>query len=272
MVENYNYVQGRRHTEIDLGGIAYADTIGYVLTSIMGSCVTANGSAPYSHDITLLNATSGDAQPGSLTITDYYAAGVRYYPGAQFHDMTLTFNADGQLEYTAKATGFPSVDTTAPTPSFSDVTATPVWTGTVSVGGSPIAYTQTGTITLTRKIDPIFGISNTQAPYQVFVGALNATGKLTFVMENDDQLLNFLNNTQPTLEVTFAQGSGATATSIAFYLSKGAYTTGAIERSQDHVQVTVDISSLGTTANAGSTGGYSPIAWNLQNAVVSGTY
>ena len=272
MVENYNYIQGRRHTEIDLGGIAYADTIGYILNSVMGSCATSGASAPYSHVISLKNATSGDAQPGSLTLTDYYSANTRYYPGAQFHDFTLTFNADGQLEYTAKATAFPSQTTTTPTPSFTTVTATPVWTGTVSIGGSSVAYTQNGTLTLTRKIDPIFGISNTQAPYQVFVGALNVTGKLTFVMEDDTQLTNFLSNTQPALVFTFAQGSGATATSISFTVTKGAYTTGAIERTADHVQVTVDITAIANTTDAGATAGYAPIKFTLQNAVTSGTY
>ena len=36
MVENYNYVQGRRHTEIDFGGPVFADTIGYWLAGVLG--------------------------------------------------------------------------------------------------------------------------------------------------------------------------------------------------------------------------------------------
>ena len=269
MVQTYGYIQGRRHTEIDLGGLAYADTIGWILQSVLGADNVTGSTAPYTHAISLKNATSGDAQPDSLTITDYYAAGTRYYPGCQFHDFTLTFNADGQLEYTTKATGFPSTTTSAPTPSFSTVTATPVWTGTVTIAGSAKAYTQSGTLTMSRKIDPIFGISNTQAPYQVFVGALQVTGKLTFVMENDDELTRFLTNTQPSLVFNFSQGSSTTATEIQFTVSKGAYTTGAIERTQDHVQVTVDITAIANTSDAGASSGYAPIKWELKNAVAS---
>ena len=104
------------------------------------------------------------------------------------------------------------------------------------------------------------------------VGALDTTGTITFVMENDDELNRFLNNTQPALTFTFAQGSGATATSIAFTITKGAYTTGVIDRSPDHVQIQVDISAIANTTDAGTSGGYAPIKWTLQNAVTSGTY
>jgi hypothetical protein len=40
MAENYTYIQGRRHTEIDLGGPVFADTVGYWLGGILGSVTT----------------------------------------------------------------------------------------------------------------------------------------------------------------------------------------------------------------------------------------
>jgi hypothetical protein len=220
----------------------------------------------------LKNATSGDAQPTSLTLEDYYVSGNRFYPGCKVTDFTLTFNSDGMLEYTTKLMGHPSSTTAAATPSFSAVTPTPVWRGAVSVGGSTIGYTTAASVTMTRKAEAIFGINTDQGPYEVFVGALDATGNMTFVMENDDQLTNFLSNTQPALTCTFAQGTGASATSIAFTITKGAYTTAAIDRSGDHVSITVDIAAIANTTDAGATLGYAPIKWTLQNAVTSGTY
>ena len=274
MVENYNYVQGRRHTEIDFAGPVFADTIGYFVAGIMGDVTTTGASAPYTHTIALKNAvgTSGDAQPKALTITDYYAAGVRQFPGCQVHDLEFTFNADGMLEYTSKVTGYPSATTTAPTPSFSTVVPTQVWTGTVTVGGTTISNAVTGTLKLERKVDPIFGIANTQAPYSVFLGALTVTGQVTFVMEDDTQLTNFLSNTQPALTFTWATGSGSTATQFAVTASKSAYTAAVVDRSKDYVEVTVDFNSLGNTTNAGATAGYSPVKFTLQNAKASGTY
>lgn len=274
MAENYNYIQGRRHTEIDVAGPVFADTFGYWLGGIMGSVETSGVSAPYTHAITLKNATGigADAQPTSFTLEDFYVAQNRFYPGCKVTDLTFTFNADGMLEYTTKLMGHPSTTTSVAAPTFSDVVPTPVWRGTVSIGGSPIGYTTAGSVTMTRKAEAIFGINTEQGPYEVFVGALDATGQLTFVMENDAQLTEFLNNTQPALEFTWAQGTGATATSITCYIDKGAYTTGVIDRGADHVAISVDISTIATTGNAGATGGYSPIAWELQNAVVADTY
>ena len=272
MAENYNYIQGRRHTEIDVAGPAFADTVGWWLGSIMGSVATVGASAPYTHTISLKNATTGDAQPTSLTLEDYYVSGNRYYPGCKVTNFSLTFNSDGMLEYTTKLMGHPSETTAAATPSFSAVVPTPVWRGTVSIGGTTIGYTTAASVTMTRKAEAIFGINADQGPYEVFVGALDATGNMTFVMENDDVLTNFLNNTQPALTCTFAQGTGATATSIAFTITKGAYTTAAIDRSGDHVAITVDIAAIANTTDAGSTLGYAPLKWTLQNAVTSGTY
>jgi len=274
MVENYNYVQGRRHTEIDFGGPVFADTIGYWLASILGDVTTTGSTAPYTHAIALKNSVgaSGDAQPKALTITDYYSANTRQFPGCQTNDFELTFNADGMLEYTAKVTGYPSATTTAPAPSFSTVLPTQVWTGAVTVGGTTVSNSTTGSLKLTRKVDPIFGVANTQAPYSVFVGSLEVTGKITFVMENDTQLTNFLSNTQPALTFNWSTGAGATATQVAFTASKSAYTTGVVLRDKDYVEVTVEFNGLGNTTDVGTTSGYSPVKFTLQNAKPSGTY
>jgi len=197
---------------------------------------------------------------------------VRQYPGVQFTDFSLKFNADGMLEYDAKTTGFQSATTTAPVPTFSTVLPTPVWAGTVSIGGSAVSNTVSGNIDMKRPVTPIFGISNTQNPYAVFVGALETTGKFTFVMENDTELTRFLTNTQPAIVLNWAQGAGATATQIQATITKGAYTAAVIERGQDYVQVTVDLNAQGNTTDAGVSGGFSNIKWVLQNAKASGTY
>lgn len=274
LVENYNYIQGRTRSTFDFGGSVFPDTIGYALAGIMGSVATTGASAPFTHTISLLNASAvgADAQPISYTLTDFYAANVREYAGMQFHDFSLKFNADGMLEYDAKATGYASAVASTPTPSFSTVLPTPVWQGTVSIGGSPVAYSMEGTIDLKRPVTPIYGISQTQNPYSVFVGALETTGKITFVMENDTELTRFLTNTQPAIVLNWAYGAGASAVQVQATLTKGAYTAAVIERGQDFVTVAVDINAQGNTTDAGSSGGYGNIKWVLQNAKTSGTY
>lgn len=273
-VLNYNYIPGRTRSTVDYGGAVFADTVGYAIAGLLGSVATTGASAPYTHTISLFNSLTSnvDVQPISYTLTDFYAVDVRSYPGCQFSDFSLKFNADGMLEYDTKTTGYASELVSDPTPTFSTVLPTPVWRGTVSIGGSAVTTAMSGNIDMKRPATPIYGISNTQDPYQVFLGPLEVTGKITFVMENDSQLLNFLNNSQPAIVLNWAYGAGASAVQIQATITKGAYTAGVIERGEDFVQVTIDLNGQSNTTDAGSTGGYSPIKWVLQNAKASGTY
>jgi hypothetical protein len=217
-------------------------------------------------------ATGADAQPTSFTLTDYYAANVRSYAGCQISEFGLSFSAEGLLEYDAKATGFHSTTVSTPSPSFSTVLPTPVWQATVTIAGSSVANAVEGSLTMTRPVTPIYGLSNTQDPYQIFVGALEVKGSFKFVMENDAELTRFLTNTQPSIALDWSNGSGSTATQIAVTLTKGAYTAATIERGKDYVEVNVTVEGIANTTDAGSTGGYAPIKWTLKNALTSGTY
>lgn len=274
MVVNYNYLQGRTRSTFDYSSAAFADTIGYAIAGVMGSVATTGASAPYTHTISLKNdfTENADAQPLSYTLTDFYAVNTRSYPGCQFSDFSLKFNADGLLEYDAKATGWQSSDVTVPTPTFSTLLPTQVWRGTVSIGGSPVSNSMSGNIDMKRSVTPIYGISATQNPYQVFLGPLEVTGKITFIMEADTELTRFLSNTQPAIVLNWSYGAGASAVQIQATITKGAYTAAVIERGQDFVQVSIDLNAQGNTTDAGSTGGSAPIKWVLQNAKASGTY
>ena len=273
-VKNYNYIPGRTYSTIDFGGSVFADTVGYGIAGLLGDVATTGASAPFTHTISLENSSvaAADAQPISYTFTDFYAAAVRTYSGIQIHDFTLKFNADGMLEYDAKGTGFASAAAATPTPSFSTILPTPVWRGSVSIASTTITNSISGEISMKRPVTPIFGISTSQNPYNVFVGPLEVTGKLDFVMENDTELTRFLTNTQPAIVLNWAYGTAAAAVQIQATLTKGAYTATAIDRGGDFVKISCDINGQGNTTDAGATLGYSPIKWVLQNAKASGTY
>jgi hypothetical protein len=273
-VVNYNYIPGRKRSTFDFGGAVFADAIGYPLAGILGAVATTGASAPFTHTISLENSLTSnvDVQPTSYTLTDFYAANVRRFPGCQFSDFSLKFNADGMLEYDAKTTGWSSSTTTDPTPTFSTVLPTPVWQGTVSIGGSSVSTAMEGSIEMKRAVTPIYGISQTQDPYQVFLGGLEVTGTIKFVMETDAELTRYITNTQPAIILNWAYGAGAAAIQIQATLTKGAYTAAAISRGDDFVSITINLNAQSNTTDAGASGGYAPIKWVLQNAKASGTY
>jgi hypothetical protein len=274
LIKNYNYIPGRSNSTFDFGGPVFADTFGYSLGGLLGSVTTTGASAPYTHAISIKNATAvgADAQPTSFTLTDFYAANVRAYAGIQIHDLSLKFTSDGLLDYDAKGTGWLSQSASTPTPSFSAVLPIPTWIGTVSIGGTTVSNSVDGSIDMTRPVTPIFGIQNTQNPYQVFLGALETKGTIRFVMENNDELTRYLTNTQPAIVINWAQGAGATATQIQATITKGAYVAAMIDRSKDYVEIEINLNAQGNTTDTGSTGGFGNIKWQLQNAKPSGTY
>lgn len=274
LVKNYNYIPGRTRSTFDYSGAAFPDMIGFPIAGVLGSVATSGASAPFTHTISLLNsAVSGaDAQPISYTLTDFSGVDVRAYSGIQFSDFSLKFNADGLLEYDAKGMGWLSATASTPTPSFTTILPQPVWTGTVSISGSPITTAMSGNIDMKRPATPIYGIANTQNPYQVFLGALETTGKITFVMTNNTQLVNYLTNVQPPLVLTWTSGASAALVQIKATITKGAYTAAANDRSKDFVDITVDINAQGNTTDVGSSGGFGNIVWELKNAEASGTY
>lgn len=273
-VTNYAYVPGRTSSTVDFSSSVFADSVGYALAGVMGSVATTGASAPYTHTISLKNATAtgSDAQPISYTLTDYYVAGVRAFPGCQFSDFSLKFTADGLLTYDTKATGWLSSTASTPTPTFSTVLPTQVWQGAVTIGGSTITNAMSGSIDMKRNVTPVYGISSTQNPYSVFLGPLEVTGKITFVMEADTELTRYLTNTQPAIVLNWTYGTGAALVQIQCTLTKGAYVAAAVDRGDDMVQINVDINAMGNTTDAGSTGGYAPIKWVLQNAKAASTY
>ena len=274
LAKTYNYIQGRTRSTFDFGGPVFPDTIPWAIAGLFGSVATTGASAPYTHTVSLKNASStgADAQPTSFTLTDFYAADVRAYAGAQIHEVSLSFNSEGMLEYDAKATGWQSASASTPTPTFSTVLPTPVWQGTVTIGGSSVSNAVEGSLNMTRPVAPIYGISNTQNPFQIFLGALEVTGSFKFVMEANTELTRFLTNTQPAIVLNWANGAGASATQMQATITKGAYTAAVIDRGSDFVQIDVNLTGIANTTDAGSTGGYAPIKWVFQNAIASGIY
>lgn len=273
MVNAYNWVAGRKYSTVEFGGPVFQDTFGWVLAGLLGEDTVTGAANPYTHTIALENNTAAgaDAQPTSYSILDFNGTNARVYAGCQFSDVTLNFSADGLLEYDAKATGWASSTTTVPTTAFTTVTPMPVWRATVSIGGSTVAYTTEGSLTMSRPATPIFGINNTQDPYQVFVGALDVKGQFKFAMNDDTEVTRFLNQTSANLPAIVLNWSDGANIQVQATLTKGAYTTSVVDRGKDYVEVAVDVQGIANSTDAGTVG-QAPIKWVLKNALPSGTY
>lgn len=270
MVETYGTVQGNIHAEFEFGGDVFPDTIGYAVAGVLGDYAITGASAPYTHTVSTLN--SGNGQATSFTLTDYNSYNARQFAGCQFGSVDFKFNADGLLDYTAMAQGFASVTATVPSPSYSAVTNVPVWTGVTTLAGSVTAKLAEGTINITRPLTPIYTVDGSQAPYQIFQGAVSVDGTLKLIFEDDTDLTRYLTNTQPSLDITFTQGTGATQTVVQFTMTKCAFQVAKVDRGQDYVTLDVTYKAIANTTDVGASAGYSPIKVVLKNAKATAVY
>ncbi len=275
MTEQYNIIQGKIHSEIDVTGDVFPDTIGYMYAGVLGDVVTTASAAPYTHTMALLNSQATNGQPPTFTLSDYYSLGsssTRQYAGCQWASIDTKFSADAMLTYTARAMGYQSATAANPVAAFSSVSPVPSWVGAVTLAGSVTAVMAEGNINISRPVTPIMTVDNTQRPYQLFAGPVMVDGSLLLVLESDAQLAYYLNNTQPSLVINFTEGAGANLRQVQFTMTKCGFRVAKIQRSKDYIELAVDYQAQANTTDVGATGGFSPVKVVLQNAKASGTY
>jgi hypothetical protein len=267
----YNLVQGPAHSEFSVAGDVFADTIGYAIGGVLGA-TDFTGGTPNTHAFSAKN--TGDTQPTGFTLYDFDAATTRAYSSSRFSEVAFTFNSEGLLTWSAKATGMASGIVATPTSSFSTVAPLATWIGAVTIGGTSVTTLISGDLAIKRPVNAIQTLDTTQHPYKIWSSApVTVDGKLTFVMEDETELLRMINNTQPSLDILFSTGTGASQQVVQFHCTKAAYRTAKINRGQDYVQVDITYSGLATTTDATTTGtGFSPVKVTLKNTKATGTY
>jgi hypothetical protein len=235
---------------------------------------------PYSSQFSVLNSTNG--QPSTLTITDYQgpttSTGTRAYAGCCLSELNIKGTVESSaIEYDGKGMGWPSASAAAFTSAPSSITPQAAWeaqvglTGTVS--GAPILTVTDFELNIKRELQPYYTAQNSQNPYTIFRGKLTAAGKLTFVVNNETALTYLNSNTQPQLQIIVSNGlSSSSLLSLQIDILKAAYTTSKIDRGKAAVGYDVEFDAIANTTNAGGSGGFSPVAVTVQNAITPGTF
>jgi hypothetical protein len=355
MTEPHNRVQGVVHSEWDMSGPAYMDTLPYLLSNIFGDVVysgtytgsgtttlstgTAPGAvsvatvatipsgtwiqidtgtssetrlttgvsgvgpftltftgglnlahlaaavvkpitAPYSEAFAVNN--TGNAQPSTLTITDYQGptptTGTRAYAGCCLSELNLTGNPESStIMYTAKGLGWLSASAAAFVSAPSNKLPQPAWETQLglagTVGSAPVKTINDYAINIKRELKPYFTAQNSQNPWTIFRGKLTVTGKLNFVAADETPLTYQNSNTQPQLQIIVSNGLLTSNTlAVQFDIQNAAWTTSKISRGNPAVEYAVEFAAIATTTNAGWTGGYSPITVTTSNAVLPLTF
>lgn len=282
MVELYGKQQGVLKSDFSLSGPFFGDSIGYLLSNILGDLTVTGASPPYTNVWSTLNTGAG--QPVNNTFSHFQgpaaSSGTRQYPGSCLDELTLKWNAESQLvTYDAKGTSWPSVVAGAtPTATFTAVTPIASWRSTLGIGGPATGGTQVKTVTegevsIKRKLLPVYTGQGSQNPYIIQRGTVTVTGKLVFIAADETPLTTMLANTQPQFQWVLDNGvAGAGQVKMTVDCASAAYVTSKYDAGKEAVMYQVDWEAVANTTNAGASAGYSPLKVTVLNAVATGTY
>lgn len=247
--------------------------------------------APFNSKFSVYNG--GNGQPVTHTLTHFQGTptgtGARVFPSACLSDLTLKWNAETALfTYEAKGSSWPSAIAGA-TPTAAPSTVPPIasWRTIMGVagpatGGTLVAVATDGEIAIKRKLDPMYTGQNSQAPLIIQRGEVDVTGKAKFIAVTnsfttsasaEQAYLYMLNNTQPQMQLVIDNG-GAGAADIKHTINhtSAAFTAAKFDGGKDAIMWDVEFQGIPTATDAGISGGISPIAYTVANAVPPQSY
>jgi hypothetical protein len=201
----FDLLPGPGEGNFQWAGNVYADTIIGLLSPMIGADVIG-GANPYTHTF------ASSKTPNSLSVEWGNANQAYLMLGARPSQMTLSFNGrDGALTYTVQGMG--KIGTTLSQTTFvaETVSALTGWQGSITVAGSGVtAPFMEGTITFTRGLKVIHGLTATQDVANIYALPLQIQAQLTFDW-NDTVVYNYFSTsaavTKNAVVITFTQSS-----------------------------------------------------------------
>lgn len=247
--------------------------------------------APFNSKFSVYNG--GNGQPVTHTLTHFQGTptgtGARVLPSACLSSLTLKWNAETALfTYEAKGSSWPSqIAGTPPVAAPSTVPPIASWRAIMGVagpasGGTQVLVATDGEIAIKRKLSPLFTGQNSQAPLIIQRGEVDVTGKANFIAVTssfttsasaEQSYLYMLNNTQPQMQLVLDNGvAGAGNIKHTINHQSAAFTAAKLDGGKDAIMYACEFQGIPTATDAGGSGGISPIAYTLANAVPPQTY
>ncbi|MEZ0066678.1 hypothetical protein ABIA32_002690 [Streptacidiphilus sp. MAP12-20] len=239
----------------------------------------ATGAGPYTSNVTtvlgrtgvnrvgLLNAhTSGDPvltttlhtfkQNPAIALPTYsftYFDTVGYISCSygRFSDLQIKIDPKGAISFSSKAMSFPSVPASLVAPAFSPYDPLMGWSWNMTSGGASSTRGLSYDATIKRAVEAIQASDGTQAPREVFAGAIEYSGTLKAIYENGLDLNLYLQNTQLPFIVSAQQPVVRGGQSLTVTSSKSAFTKGKRDLSQPYAQADFSIDGIANTTDGG---------------------
>ncbi|MEU0940101.1 phage tail tube protein [Embleya sp. NPDC005971] len=219
-------------------GLAYAHTSGVavVAQSTHAFAQSANPATKATYSLTVYDTT----QPLS-------------YSGGVLGDLQIKVDPKGAVTASVKYTTMPFVVQGAPvTPSYNQLQPLLGWQWTMTSGGLTSTRGLSYDLTIKRAVDPINSSDGTQAPREIFQGALEVDASYKAIFENQLDLGLYLNNTQMPAVATLTQPIAVGGHTLTLTMSQSAWTKGKREFGSSYVESAYSISGVYNATDGGA--------------------
>lgn len=174
------------------------------------------------------------------------------YSGAAMSDLQIKIDPKGAVTVSPKWTCMPSVVQSAGTPAYTQVAPVLGWQWTMTNAGASSTRGLTYDLTIKRAVDPINSSDGTQAPREIFQGALEADGSYKAIFENQTDLGEFLNYLQRPATATLTQPFASGGAVLTLSMAKSGWSKGKRDLGQQYVQADFSLSGIWNTTDGGA--------------------
>lgn len=167
-------------------------------------------------------------------------------------DLQMKIDPKGAVSLTIKYVSFPSVVQSAQVETFSTYDPLLGWSWNMTNAGASSTRGLTYDVTVKRATEAIASSDGTQAPREVFAGAVEVDGTYKAIFENQTDMNLYINYTQTATTATLAQPVPRGGQSLALTMSKSGYYKGKRDLSSPYVQADFSISGIYNTTDGGA--------------------
>ena len=278
-VDIYGASQGLRTGNISLDGDVFADSFGYILSSLFGAYdyTATTGGNPTTYAFSPLN--TGTAQPNPYLFYDYNpgAANTRVFAKTVCSDLTIKADPGALLGWTGTFKSFASGVVANPgtiPPTFSAFTTIPARVGSTTIGGTITGKLLSAEYNFKRQnIGEIATLQGVQDPLAIWAGPLDLTVKAAVVVDDDVQLLNYINQSQPSVVLTVNQGATTAANGVKVQTTKSNYeAVKVVQSGKGYVTLELPFTAISNSTDKSTAGGgLSPALVTLSTGTTTGS-
>ncbi|WP_327066902.1 phage tail tube protein [Kitasatospora sp. NBC_01302] len=218
------------------GGLTYAHTS------------SVQVSTPTTHTF---KQSPGTAIP-TYSLTVYDTTQYLGYSGLKFTDLQIKIDPKAALSFSVKALAFPGTVQSSVSESYTQLTPFLGWEWTSTQNAVASTRGLTLDLTVKRAGEAINSSDGTQAPREIFVGALEADGTYKAIFENQTDINLFLNYTQQAMTATITGRLLDGSPSLAVTMNKTVWSKGKRDIGSAYVQADFDISGLYNATDGGA--------------------